>query len=233
MLRLPALALAVSLASAPVGAEVSVQPKADGRIDLTARSAPLSEVLDRLARQTGMKVVYEGTTPRQLVTITLVDRSPAEAVIAVLEGLGVNFALMGDQTGTRVQTLMISGTTPASGARPAATPSPARPSFQPAPPPPDSSEILDEGEELPVDVAPDPAMAPGEPPPPGNPAVDPGALPQGGGPGPPPQPPGPGPTVPVLQPFPTSPSPFSPSPFTPQPPAPQQPRAPQTPPTSP
>ena len=47
---------------------------------LRARS---SEVLDRLGRQIGMKVVYEGASPRQLVTLSLQGRSPAETVLGL------------------------------------------------------------------------------------------------------------------------------------------------------
>ena len=81
----------------PATAEVRVRV-AGGTVDLTATAAPLAEVLDRLARQTGMKVVYEGAAPRQLVTVSLHGRTPAETVLAVLEGLGVNFALVADPT---------------------------------------------------------------------------------------------------------------------------------------
>ena len=34
------------------------------QVELVARAAPLNEVLDRLGRQIGMKVVYEGSLPR-------------------------------------------------------------------------------------------------------------------------------------------------------------------------
>ena len=52
--------------SAP-GAEIDVRATAGGRVSLKVNAAPLSEVLDRLARQTGMKVVYDGAPPRALV----------------------------------------------------------------------------------------------------------------------------------------------------------------------
>ena len=35
---------------------------------MTATAAPLADVLDRLARQIGMEIVYDGTPPRQRVT---------------------------------------------------------------------------------------------------------------------------------------------------------------------
>ena len=79
-------------------------------IDVQASNAPLSEILDRLSRQTQMKVVYEGAPPRQTVTLDLRGRTLVEAVVAALEGQGVNYALAMDETGTHVQTLLVSGT---------------------------------------------------------------------------------------------------------------------------
>lgn len=85
------------------------------QVELTATAAPLADVLERLARQTGMKVVYEGPAPRQLVTLAVHARSPVETVLAVLEGQGLNFAMVGDQTGSGVATLVLAG---AAGASP-------------------------------------------------------------------------------------------------------------------
>ena len=61
-----------------------------------------------------MKVVYEGPAPRQLVTLSLHGRTPTETVLSVFEGLGVNFALVADPSGARVQTLVVAGTATAS-----------------------------------------------------------------------------------------------------------------------
>jgi hypothetical protein len=107
--------LALGLLPAAGRADVMIRVSG-GQVDLTATAAPLNDILDRLARQTGMKVVYEGATPRQPVTISLRGRSPAETVLALLEGLGLNYALVGDITGTRVQTLILAGSGVASPA---------------------------------------------------------------------------------------------------------------------
>lgn len=148
--------VALALAGAPATAEVVVRVSG-GHVDLTASAAPLAEVLDRLARQTGMKVVYEGSAPRQLVTLSLHGRTPTETVLAVFEGLGVNFALVADPSGSRVQTLVVAGTATASsspssaGRRPAAPATVRRPF---GPPPGASPETgdggLEEAEEEPV-----------------------------------------------------------------------------------
>jgi hypothetical protein len=116
-------ALGLLLAASTVTGEVDVRTTAAGRVSLTVTSAPLSEVLDRLARQTGMKVVYDGAPPRTLVRGRQVeDATPADAVANVLEGLGVSYALRLDVTGSRVDTLLVLG-----AARSAASPAPPRP----------------------------------------------------------------------------------------------------------
>jgi hypothetical protein len=115
------IAVALVLASvAPLHAGVEITGSG-GRLDVTAAEAPVSEVLDGLARKTRMKVVYEGGAPRTPVTVELKDRTPAEAVLGVLEGLGLNYALALDISGTEVETLIVgsgalSGASDATGA---------------------------------------------------------------------------------------------------------------------
>src|SRR5258708_20442962 len=101
--------LALALLLLGVGratAEVDVR-SAGGRVDLRVNAAPLSEVLDRLSRETGTKVVYEGPPPRQLVSVSLQMRTPVEAVLSLLEGTGLSFALRMDPSGTGGHTLII------------------------------------------------------------------------------------------------------------------------------
>jgi hypothetical protein len=123
---LPALLLAGS-----ASAEVQVHV-ANGRIDLKATGAPLSDVLDRLSKQTGMKVTYDGAPQRMPVNLTLADRTPAQTVLGVLDGLGLNYALRMDVSGTRVEALMIAGTAAASAAAP--PPAQATPAYHPPEP---------------------------------------------------------------------------------------------------
>lgn len=104
------LAALTALAIATPGM-AAVDVRVSGQsVDVQASNAPLSEVLDRLSRQTHMKVVYDGAPPRQTVTLDLRGRTPVEIVVAALEGQGVNYALAMDATGTRVETLLVSGT---------------------------------------------------------------------------------------------------------------------------
>ncbi len=94
--------------AATARAEVAVRVARD-QVAIDATAAPLADVLDRLARQTGMEVVYEGSPPRQRITLALEGRTPTEAVLAILEGQGLNYALVADPSGVNVQTLIIAG----------------------------------------------------------------------------------------------------------------------------
>jgi hypothetical protein len=224
---------ALFLLPLPASASDVIVRVTDGRVDLTATAAPIAEVLDRLSRQTGMKVVYEGPAPRQLITVSLHGRSPAEAVVGLLEGQGLNYILLGDASGERVQTLMMAGSAPSTSSRPASsTTSPSRAAPPPAPEPDEPVEEPEEEEPVPVQ-APPPTGVP-QLTPPGtvpNPAVPPIA---GMAPG---QNVPPGLSIPGLPGFPASasaPMPFGPQmpggiqPFGPQP-TPVQPGAPKTP----
>ena len=123
-MRKPPQILLVALI-APMAWAGEVQVRANGAlVDVVAVAAPVQEVLARLAQQTGMKVVYDGPPPRALVTVTLPQRTPAEAVLALFEGLGLNYALRTDRSGTKVDTLIVSSAAPA-GAAAVRAPAPA------------------------------------------------------------------------------------------------------------
>ena len=106
-MRLAFVLTLVLLAASDVRAGVEVRVTGD-RVDIMAINAPLADVLEGLARQTRVKLVYEGAPPRQLVSVDIKDRTPAEALLAVLDGQGLAFAVALDPTGTRVQTLLLS-----------------------------------------------------------------------------------------------------------------------------
>ncbi len=205
-MRRAASAALLLLATGTVSADVAVRVT-EGKVDVQATAAPLSEVLDRLARQTGMKIVYEGPAPRPLVTLALERATQVEAVLGILEGLGLNYALQLDPTGTRVQTLVLAGAaTPAASFRPAAPAATTRM----VPPPasaPDAPDNVPEIEEPDEDEAPpqqppqlNPPVAPAGTPTPAPTAAPgpapgvPGGMPGVFGPGYPTQPFTPGPT---------------------------------------
>jgi len=220
-MRFATASVLLALLTGPAWAEVTVRVSG-GHVDLTATAAPLADVLDRLARQTGMKVVYEGPAPRQLVTLSLHGRTPAETVLAVFEGLGLNYAMVADSTGAGVQTLMVAGASSATAASSTA-PAAGRPTVpsvrRPFGPPPGSSPesvepALDEADEEPdmgdLDFT---GLPPGTEAPEAAGAQQPGGAAPANVPG---QVPGAQQGTGVVAP--TQPSmPFSASPFTPQP----------------
>lgn len=112
------------LLATPVAVEVTITPQGD-RVSVHAVAAPLSDVLEQLSRTTGMKVIYEGAAPRLPVTVTVEGRTPVQAVLAVMEGQGLNFALRSDDAGQRVDRLLIAGQAHASGVTTPSTPVPA------------------------------------------------------------------------------------------------------------
>ena len=133
----------------------------DSAIDVRAKSAPISEVLDALAKRTGMKVVYEGAPPRQSVTASLQRGSAAEIILALMEGQDLNYGLKMDPAGQRVETLIVSGGGAAGAASPAAASAvPAPPRFDP-PQPSYNEEEAFEAEEVPPPPQPEAQSPPG------------------------------------------------------------------------
>ena len=82
---------------------------AGGAVTVHARNRPLSQILDRLSSATGMDLNYEGTRPSALVTLSVDNVSQAEAVLRLMEGLGISYVLRTDPTGQRVDLLIVSG----------------------------------------------------------------------------------------------------------------------------
>ena len=95
MRKVAVLTLAIVLATRFGAAQTEVRRVGD-TLDVRATAAPVAEVLDRIARETGMKVTYDGAPPRARVSVTLTGVTPAQAVLRVLEGQGLNYALRMD-----------------------------------------------------------------------------------------------------------------------------------------
>ena len=150
------------------------------KLDLHATAAPVAEVLDRLAKQTGMKVSYDGPVPRGRVTLNLTGLTPVQAVVSLLEGQGLNYALRMDPTGTRVETLLLvapGGSGPGGSASGSGASGPAAPARGQMPPRamPREPETAEPEEDSPPETAPDPAeerrMTPFQPAMPAGPAM--------------------------------------------------------------
>jgi len=105
----PVLVLTLLLLAAPdLRAAVEVHVSG-GRVDVQAVNAPISEILDGLARELHIKIVYEGPPPRQVLSVDLKGRTPAEAFLAIVEGQGLAYALSMDKTGRKVESVLMAG----------------------------------------------------------------------------------------------------------------------------
>ena len=102
------LVLAVGLLGTTARADVKVSLKA-GRMDILATKATVKEILDRVASVTGMKVIYDGPVPAKTITKSVPNRTPADALLGILEGEGINFAVILNPAGTQVETLLVTG----------------------------------------------------------------------------------------------------------------------------
>jgi hypothetical protein len=182
------LALPVAQASGTNGLEIEVQ---GGRVTVRAQKVPLNRILDRLAQQTGMKVAYESTPPSQPVTAILESLPIRDAVVRLMEGLGVPYVFRTDVSGQRVETLFVSDASGSGGSR--TTTASSSMSQDPIEYPTEVVEDMQPEYEEPIEIPqPIPGVMPEltNAPPPGTPAPD-LALPNmGAGPGFPNQVPG-------------------------------------------
>ena len=145
--KVTALTTAAFLLVARFGAAQAEVRRSGDKVDVRATAASISEVLDRLARETGMKVSYDGAAPRARISMNISGVTSAQAVLAVLEGQGLNYAMRMDPTGARVETLLLVSGGTASASASAPTPRAPRPAERdPEPPEPE--------EEAPVEIAP-------------------------------------------------------------------------------
>jgi hypothetical protein len=149
---LAGLAMVGMASLAHAAADVKVT---NGHVWIHATNAPLPEILERLQEQTGMKVIYDGPRPQQLVAVTIEDQTLTATLSTLLDAHGVQYAVALNAAGTQVATLLITGGTASAGSSPSgASRAPVR---QDIPPPPGFAEF-DEG-------AYPPMVSPMEPPP--------------------------------------------------------------------
>jgi len=114
-----ALLLAWPALAASGDSRVTVDVRPSGAVDIHASGAPAAQVLERLAEQAGIKLVYvERSAPQDPLTLDISAPSVAQAARELLDKMGVLYALKGP--GTRIDTLLIVG---ASQARPSGPPS--------------------------------------------------------------------------------------------------------------
>ena len=133
-----------------LAAEGGVAPRAKaevlasgGKVTVRAERMPVNQILDRLARATGMKLTYEGTQPQSLVSIDVENVTEVAAVVRLMEGLGISYVLQTDPTGERVASLIVPGVVNG-GSRVATSAAPA---------PPEPEEVYPAYDHIPLDPA--------------------------------------------------------------------------------
>jgi hypothetical protein len=164
-------ALAALLVGAGAGPSVVVSRLGD-HLDVEAKNAAVAEVLDAVAAAIGIEIEYEGAPPRQPLTLTLRGRTAAEAVLSVLDGQPVDYALQLDASGHGVARLLIQAAGSAPRQSRPAPPVRRAPTSAPTPPPlPEFVQPFDPGtetDEEPVEDEPadqgEPAAGPALPP---------------------------------------------------------------------
>lgn len=97
----------ILLVSPAAAEEFAVRIGDDGRVDVRVTAAPLASVLDRLASETGMTVAYQGPRPLWTVSLDVSGANHAQAVMDILQGLGLDYVVTTDPAGTRVRSLVV------------------------------------------------------------------------------------------------------------------------------
>jgi hypothetical protein len=85
-------------------------------LDIHAEQVPIREVLDALARKTGMKVVYDGEMSSQPVRFERTGSTLRAGLTDLLRGQGLAYAFVG--RGEGVETLIVTRATAAAATRP-------------------------------------------------------------------------------------------------------------------
>jgi hypothetical protein len=117
-------AVPLALAVLPTAVSADLYVKGENQlVTIRAHREPLSRVLTGIARETGIAVVYQSPAPSQLVSLSLENVTPQEALIRLFDGQGLNYIFQLDPSGSKVAMLIVAGT---SGTRVAASSS-ARP----------------------------------------------------------------------------------------------------------
>ena len=97
---------------------ILLQLRPGGAVSLTAAAVPASELLDDLARRTGMTVVYNDVAPPgDIIDIRIEAESMSAALRELLKAVGANYAFKMRASGGSVDTLIIVGTDPVKLAR--------------------------------------------------------------------------------------------------------------------
>jgi hypothetical protein len=105
----PLLAVLLAAEAGPWRSNAVEVVASGGRITVRAERLPLHQLLDRIATATGMTVTYEGSRPTAPITFDVENLTEIDAILRLMEGLGISYVLRTDQTGEGVDLLIITG----------------------------------------------------------------------------------------------------------------------------
>jgi hypothetical protein len=93
---------------ARVGGSSPIQIEIRGeRVSIRAEKVPLVQVLNGVAWESKMKIVYDTEPPQNVVSVDLKNMLLREAITELLRGHGLVYIARMDPTGTRVDTLVL------------------------------------------------------------------------------------------------------------------------------
>jgi len=133
------------------------------RVSIRAEKVPLVQVLNGVAWEAKMKIVYDTSPPQDVVTIDLRDLTLSDAITQLLRGHGLVYVARMDASGARVDTLVLTSGGPGA----------VKMSAPPPPPPAEAPpEYYDAGGDPPPDqIEPQPDIMPVPPPTPTPPSA--------------------------------------------------------------
>lgn len=129
-----------------------IQVSAAG-VSISVESSTVFDTLDALGRAAGFKVSYEGGKPsRPLYKARIEAKTPAQAVLRLLDGQNLNFGVIYEAKGRKLSRVVIMGAPSASASTTSASTAPAQTtnpnSFLPPPQPgPENPDMDEEAEE--------------------------------------------------------------------------------------
>jgi hypothetical protein len=155
--------------AAPEAIEVRLEREA---LAVHTNGAPLASVLERIKQATGIELVFEGAPPRQLIRAQLRRPTIAAAIVDLMQGQSLSYAMQLDETGKKpLKLIVFTNVSRAAPSRPDR-------SFRPSPPMPEPEFEEPPEMELPEDEPPPPeGMVEIEPPMPRG-AIPRGAIPE-------------------------------------------------------
>jgi hypothetical protein len=113
-MRRDVLALTVALsfvARSAQPAPIQIQIRGE-RIDIRADNTPLVQILNGVAWEAKMKIVYDAPPPQDPVTVNIKNATFSQAITDLLNGHGLIYVAKMDAAGTRVDTLVLTSGNP-------------------------------------------------------------------------------------------------------------------------